>query len=242
MNVTVIVLLIIGILCIVVSYVISDKISDNKEDELVRYAAVGEDYELSQGEKRLIREKISEAIADYADHIVTETEEELSRQSNEKMLALGDYAVTVYEEIETNHKEVMFLYSMLNDKQKEIVTLVNDVDKTKHNMQEHMLNMKNNENLNNEIAKTKNQKSNNVIEENISDISDSEDEYEDEFKDIDSMDVDFDSVIEEIEEEDNINQIILELHKSGMNMIEIAKQLGLGVGEVKLVVDLYQGE
>ncbi len=242
MNVTVVVLLIIGIICIAVSYVISDKASNNKEEELVRYAVIGEDYELTQAEKRLIREKVSEAIADYADHIVTETEEELSRQSNEKMLALGDYAVTVYEEIETNHKEVMFLYSMLNDKQKEIVNLVSDIDKVKQNMQDHMLNMKNNENVNNDAIKIKNQKNNNDIDNKENDITYSEDEYDEEFKDIDSMDVDFDSVIEEIEEEDNINQIILELHKSGMNMIEIAKQLGLGVGEVKLVVDLYQGE
>ena len=30
-------------------------------------------------------------------------------------------------------------------------------------------------------------------------------------------------------------------YESGMSIMEIARELGLGVGEVKLVVDLYQG-
>ena len=46
---------------------------------------------------------------------------------------------------------------------------------------------------------------------------------------------------EELENVDN-KDMILEMHKVGLSILEIAKHLGLGVGEVKLVVDLYQGE
>ena len=42
--------------------------------------------------------------------------------------------------------------------------------------------------------------------------------------------------------ESGINQKILEMYQKGESIIGIAKQLGLGVGEVKLIVDLYQGE
>ena len=38
----------------------------------------------------------------------------------------------------------------------------------------------------------------------------------------------------------NSNQRILELHSQGMATVDIAKELKLGVGEVKLVIDLYQ--
>ena len=41
---------------------------------------------------------------------------------------------------------------------------------------------------------------------------------------------------------DSSREVILEMHKSGLSILEIAKHLGLGVGEIKLVVDLYQGE
>lgn len=39
----------------------------------------------------------------------------------------------------------------------------------------------------------------------------------------------------------NNNEKILELHKAGKSDMTIAKELGLGVGEVKLVIDLYEG-
>lgn len=39
----------------------------------------------------------------------------------------------------------------------------------------------------------------------------------------------------------NSNERILELHKAGKSNMAIARELGLGVGEVKLVIDLYEG-
>lgn len=39
----------------------------------------------------------------------------------------------------------------------------------------------------------------------------------------------------------NNNDRILEMHKSGKSNMAIAKELGLGVGEVKLVIDLFEG-
>ncbi len=39
----------------------------------------------------------------------------------------------------------------------------------------------------------------------------------------------------------NSNEHILQLHKEGKSNMAIAKELGLGVGEVKLVIDLFEG-
>ena len=39
----------------------------------------------------------------------------------------------------------------------------------------------------------------------------------------------------------NSNDRILELHKAGKSNMAIAKELGLGIGEVKLVIDLFKG-
>ena len=39
----------------------------------------------------------------------------------------------------------------------------------------------------------------------------------------------------------NNNEQILELHNQGKSNMIIAKELGLGVGEVKLVIDLFKG-
>ena len=40
---------------------------------------------------------------------------------------------------------------------------------------------------------------------------------------------------------ENNNDRILSLHKKGMSSVDIAKELGLGVGEVKLVINLFKG-
>ncbi|EFF67966.1 DUF6115 domain-containing protein [Eshraghiella crossota] len=39
----------------------------------------------------------------------------------------------------------------------------------------------------------------------------------------------------------NNNEKILQLSKEGKSNVEIAKELGLGIGEVKLVIDLFKG-
>lgn len=41
--------------------------------------------------------------------------------------------------------------------------------------------------------------------------------------------------------EENSNDRILELHKAGKSNMAIARELGLGIGEVKLVIDLFKG-
>ena len=38
----------------------------------------------------------------------------------------------------------------------------------------------------------------------------------------------------------NNNDEILKMHKQGKSNVAIAKHLGMGVGEVKLVIDLYE--
>lgn len=43
------------------------------------------------------------------------------------------------------------------------------------------------------------------------------------------------------EAQENNNDRILKLHKEGVSTVDIAKELGLGVGEVKLVINLFKG-
>lgn len=38
------------------------------------------------------------------------------------------------------------------------------------------------------------------------------------------------------------NQMILNMYRKGKNAVDIAKELGLGVGEVKLVIGLFREE
>lgn len=301
MTIPVIVMIVIGIIICLVSFFVSEKVS-NKEESLHNLMSVDDDYEFSDRELRIIRRKIEDVIANQAKDILYETNESLSNMANEKTMALGDYAVAVCEQIDKNHKEVMFLYSMLDDKQKEImktVRIVNDankeakdvLDKVKHVRVERVESTQSQGRqsaieqltaLSQKKAELDNaQTQSNISEESTRDVKEISSEYATEemlsataeciasesetesivaneyetssnldmdemeavFAELDQTDIDFDEVLEEeFEENENSNDIILQMHRNGSSILDIAKELGLGVGEVKLVIDLYQGK
>ena len=62
--------------------------------------------------------------------IEEKTEASLDKISNTKILEMNEYADNVKKEINRNHNEVMFMYDMLNEKDKEIKTTVKSVNAT----------------------------------------------------------------------------------------------------------------
>ncbi|MBQ8413407.1 MAG: hypothetical protein IJX12_07380 [Lachnospiraceae bacterium] len=210
MTPTVIALIIIGIIFIFVSFAFGEKLSKKDEEETSEVIKIPS--ELTEEQKEKIKKLIDDYMDEHVDGKLSDIEAKLSEIVNQKTLALGDYAVTVNEEIERNHNEVMFLYSMLSDKQKEIMTTATMVDDYRKDVEAFV--------VNNNLLQVEPQEEQ-ILEEEIKELE------------------------EEPQEEapvDSSKDIILEMHKSGLSILEIAKHLGLGVGEVKLVVDLYQGE
>ena len=214
MSPAVIILIIIGIIFIFVSYYFAEKFE--KED--VKEDVIEVPTELSDEQKAQIDKLIRDYMDDQINVQLDDIEAKFAEIVNQKTLALGDYAVTVNEEIEKNHNEVTFLYSMLCDKQKELMTTVEMIDSYKKDVEAIIANKQ-------EIVQTKQDVEEEQLKEAISEIDQ--------------------EMLEETTEEasvDGSKDIILEMHKSGLSILEIAKHLGLGVGEVKLVVDLYRGD
>lgn len=209
MSPVVITLIIIGLALIIVSYAFAAKLEGKKDDETV----IRIPEELSEEQKDRIQKMIDDYMNEKIDSRLADIESDFSKIVNEKTLALGDYAVTVNEEIDKNHKEVMFLYNMLADKQKEIMTTATMVDDYRKDIEKFV------------------ETNHLVVKRN-----DDDEELEEAIREIEEN-----TESEQTAVTDSNNDIILELHKQGLSILEIAKQLGLGVGEVKLVVDLYQG-
>lgn len=220
----VLIVTIIGIICIIVSFMLvrreeEPQLEGEPTGEASTRYRITDDYELNEEELELLQKKVSDKISQDVNDIIYSADNSLSTMTNEKMMALGDYAVTVCDEIEKNHKEVMFLYSMLGDKEKELKRLVAEAD---------------------ERAGDLKKASELVMETYGSGALDLEPIEEPE---LEEQEADLDSPITSpVLEEENNNEIILEMKRSGMSIIEIARELGLGVGEVKLVIDLYQGD
>lgn len=232
----------------------------------------------------MLEEQVSKAVDHILDDRIEETEAKMDKLSNEKIMAVGDYSDNVLKEIDKNHDEVMFLYSMLNEKEKEVKNAVNDVENIKRSINVIADNEKAdkadksetfaNNQINNNIKNTR------VSKEIISDVSDMKDELLtlQEKKAEETMEINNVSVkdnnnsnltistakdnrdkteknlnlntgkknkgvaIAHKDVKKNNNNKILELYSKGMSNIDIAKKLNLGIGEVRLVIDLYRNK
>lgn len=220
MDVLIIILLLIGIGCIAASLLVKAEASEMNSQQ-ASSGVITDKYELTEEEESIVKEKVQAAVGTYTNSYINDfietTNLSLSTLSNEKILALGDYAVTVCDEIEKNHKEVIFLYDRLQEKESELKELLLQAERTLIQMEQQEQVLPDDfveqeiEELRQEETKTEEASTNTVLE-NEADVS------------------------------DNANEIILQMYKNGMKIMDIAKELGLGIGEVKLVVDLYKGE
>ena len=277
-----ILLVVVGLLIVGVSYFISESFLEKKtqeEEVVVQPELINEDFV-----KRLLEEN-QEKFKESAQSVVNDTVEEelirvddaLSHISNEKIMAVSEFSDQLLEKIEQNHKEVVFLYDMLNAKENEMKEFVQEIDKSKVFLEElankelEKQKMLQHKRIQKELEKQL--KRQEELERERIDLEQAgiirkesleADSFEEEEK---TMKVETqmsplermglseqeNSVSEPIITKDttskeeialnagvlegNQNQVILDLYNEGKSIMEIAKLLGKGQGEVKLVID-----
>ena len=222
-------LIIIGAILIIVSCFMIDKSSDKLSSDV---DLISSSYISSSDVKR----KVEDTLQEVSEDTVLKTEDELSKISNEKIIAVNDFSNMVLDKITTNHEEVVFLYNMLNEKENEIKEIISQVDQIKNQQSI------NRQNVNVDMGESEYDETN---KESKSNINNSESKSSRIYKESksnkiynDSEETESDIIYDELGL--NNNQKILKLHKQGKSIVEIAKELKLGQGEVKLVIDLYR--
>ncbi|MBO4415326.1 MAG: hypothetical protein J5824_05005 [Lachnospiraceae bacterium] len=106
-------LFILGVAFIVISFFIVDNSKSGN----------GSGMSASSINTEAIRRIGADAIEDMnrrSDLLIAESEDKLETISNDKIIAVGEYSDQVLEKINSNHKEVVFLYQMLNEKEEEL--------------------------------------------------------------------------------------------------------------------------
>lgn len=126
MTVMEIALLVLGVIIFILSFVLPDGPEKKTEKEIE--AEKEEVHRLVQQEIDGMKLRVNEATNDTVEYAVDKAERSLERVSNEKIMAVNEYAGTIMEEINKNHKEVMFLYDMLRDKQADLTNVVRKAD------------------------------------------------------------------------------------------------------------------
>jgi len=237
-----VILLIVGGVIFTLSFVIPAQ----KEEvtESTKELAKQEIEELVSREMKDIRGHVDDVVDEAVGYAMEKTERSLERLSNEKIMAVNEYSDTVLQEIHRNHEEVMFLYDMLNDKHVNLKNTVTEVNKTVKEVTE---TKKEAEAVVNSFQKLV-PETVYVIDEPVS-VQVPAPKAEEKTvngnaepvpgtEKSGAMNISF--MNESGVGGRNSNDRILELYKQGKSKVAIAKELGLGVGEVKLVIDLYR--
>lgn len=112
-----IIMILIGLGAVIASFCLSN---DNKENDGVK----------AEIDSEQIDEKIREAVKKTEEEILNMADEKFSQISNDKIMGFNEYSNEIFDKIEKNHEETVFLYNMLTEKEKEIQNLVHSVDTT----------------------------------------------------------------------------------------------------------------
>ena len=294
MDIIVIICLIIGVACIGASFFIKEKADiDNHEKEKIAEEIRGRALSEDSINKVMTRvEKgFSEKLSAISEDKLGGFADKMSEIANDKMLAINDMSGQLIEKIEQNHKEVIFLYDMLNEKSDYLKDFSAKIDGLRHELEREEERIKA---LNNDIddklvkvkevrqtviakpgnpVAAKQEKSQRVptgieqaraavkpdevpaqaknlvkmkkeVEDIPSDINDIfEADERDIFKDAEvpeiTEEIDEIDLSPEITEELSTNDKILKMHSEGKSVMEISKELGMGQGEVQLILGLY---
>ncbi len=258
-------LLIIGGIIFVLSFLLP---SGNRAADAETRGAVQEEVKNTVArEMDGVKGRIEDIVDETVSYAVEKTERSLERVSNEKIMAVSEYSDTVLEDINKNHKEVMFLYDMLNDKHQNIKDTVSEVEKTVKDVKKkadrtvkELEEAEKEETAKNVIkrerAEAYSQKDfpkeeekgiqdfeadedfSVLIPQRISEKNPPENAVKSTAVKASAPDISF---MKGSRKSGNHNERILRLHSEGKSNMAIAKELGLGVGEVKLVIDLFEG-
>lgn len=136
MSVIEIVLIIIGAGVFLVGYLLPS--GKKNVDEEVQLISEAEIRKLVESETERVRERVSDIVDETIGYSIEKTERAMERVANEKIMAVNEYSDTVLEEINKNHKEVTFLYDMLNDKHDALMASIGEANQVAEEIRQTM--------------------------------------------------------------------------------------------------------
>lgn len=221
-----IILLVIGLVFLVGSFFVSEKLSSSDLEEMKK---------MSQQEIKVILDKelqsadstIEEKIQGKLDDVIEDLERKSDKETNDKIMAISEYSDTVLNSMNKSHEEIIFMYDMLNDKQERITEIVKEMQA----MESAITQME--EALDEKIEQVGEEVQRQIELTKVKEEMPTEPEI--------SMEEALQTQLSAKEEDKTLgdNQEILSLFNEGMTEVDIAKKLGRGLGEIKLVLGLF---
>ena len=231
------ILLLIGVVFMIGSFFVTEKLSPSELNQIA---------ELSEEElKRIIdrglknaETRIEDAIDEQVDQSSEKVDRSLEKVTNDKIMAISEYSDTVIESMNKTHNEIMFLYSMLNDKHTELTGMAADLQRLAADVRslEEKAPLTAPQAASERAAAVSAASAVTPVSVETADTT--------EERETAAAPAEQKEEMPETEEtkQEGLHAEILKLKKLGMTEVQIAKKLGIGIGEVRLVNGLYRGE
>jgi uncharacterized protein YneF (UPF0154 family) len=230
-------MLAIGALSILGSFFITSKLTGSDLSE-VQKLTEKEIQILVEKKFKELESEFEKRLQEKVDHVLEETDRKTDKETNDKIMEIGEYSDTVLKSMNKSHDEVMFMYNMLNEKQEKVTELTATLQKMESEirymedalrdrlseMPESFVPLQNMEEIPAEYVKEET-----PLEEVHSMKEELQKELDDHSNNTNSGDI----------SRAELNQKIIDMHNQGFSEIELAKKLGVGLGEVKLVLGLF---
>lgn len=224
MNAAEIILLILGFLSISISFFVGKKEKKSDSPETAEYQS--RDI-WTEKEETMVREQIEAILSEERENVIAETTDQLNRKSNEKIMEFDEFSAQLLEKINHNHEEVVFMYNMLSEKEKEFKeTAVKKEPAEKPSVIEAV------DQENKNVSKEPEKKSVKAADKRVKTQTDAEEKPKTDKPETEK---------DEKSDDGGVNEKIIEMYKQGKSVLDISRELDIGQGEVKLMISLYGG-
>lgn len=225
-------------------------------DELVKRLAK---RELTAEETERLRQAVDRMISEKTEEVILKTDDYLSQVANEKIMSVDEFSKQILERLDKNNSDVMFLYNMVTETREELKNEIANAKKAEESLRvaaevrkEERRNAAETEltkvlaeeqsaagakKETAAVALTRQTKKTAVPKRQVEKRTVKEAAPVDDIAEL--LAAAISTVPEEEEEHDLPKERILELYKKGKTVRDISRELGMGQGEVKLVIDLY---
>ncbi|MCH5273161.1 MAG: hypothetical protein J1E35_05760 [Lachnospiraceae bacterium] len=244
-----IIMIVIGALLLVGSCFLPEKPApETNYDELIKHLAK---RELTPEEIERLRQTVDRIVSEKTEEVILKTDDYLSRVANEKIMSVDEFSKEILERLNKNNSDVMFLYNMLTETKEDLKTEITSARKVQEALQTAVETQREAERAKKEAPQVKpvpvetaapQPKKAAEPKKTAAKISTEKKQRQKE-EPADKI-AELVTVTMTARQEDDMDvdlpkEKILKLHKKGKTVREISRELGMGQGEVKLVIDLY---
>lgn len=232
-----IIMILLGIALLVGScFLTKEDKSETSYDELINRLAK---RELTTEETERIRQTVDQIVSEKTEEVIIKTDDYLSQVANEKIMSVDEFSKQILERMDKNNSDIMFLYNMVSDTKEELKGEIAKAERVKEALKQTVEEKEGTVPEKKKAVKLQpvTSASKTAVKKPVRKKETEEPKSTDDIAALLAATVTMDQDV--TTESDLPKEKILALYKEGKSVRDISRELGMGQGEVKLVIDLY---